>query len=69
MVKEDIFKKESASEFGTSMWSMNVLKTTNAKKGPHKSFNAYKDYSDKELNGQIVAMTMTYFQMNDYAGM
>ena len=48
---------------------MNVLKMSNAKKGPHKSFNAFKDYSDKELNAQIVAMTMTYFQMQDYGGM
>ena len=66
-MKEEIFQKDSASEFGTAMWSMNVLGTTNAKKGPHKAYNAYKEYSDKELNAQIVEMTMTYFGMKDYA--
>jgi len=48
------------------------LKTTNAKKGPHKEFNAYKEYSDKEYSdketdAQILAATMVYFDMKSFS--
>ena len=41
---------------------------SNAKKGPETSFNAYKEYSDVELDAQIVLCTMTYFQMKSFDG-
>lgn len=47
---------------------MNVLKNTNAKKGPHDAFNAYSEYNDKELDGQILAIAMTYFGMENVDG-
>ncbi len=47
---------------------MNVLHASNSKKGPHKAFNAYKEFSDKELDAQIVAATMEYFEMKEFEG-
>lgn len=47
---------------------MNVLRCTNAKKGPHEAFNAYSEYNDKELDAQIVAIAMTYFGMENIDG-
>eukprot|EP00111_Clytia_hemisphaerica_P013656 TCONS_00040139-protein len=64
-IKDKIFRKDSSSEFGTSTWSINVLQTVNAKKDPHKNYNSYKEYSDKELSAEAVAMTMTYFNMKN----
>ena len=44
-VKEKIFRRQSSnSETGTTQWSMNVSHMANAKKGPKKSFNAYKEF-------------------------
>ena len=68
-MKDKIFRKvESGSEFGTTTWAMNVLRTSNAKKGPHKSMNAYSEFSDKELDGQIAAISMHHFNMTNYDG-
>ncbi|XP_066910178.1 uncharacterized protein [Clytia hemisphaerica] len=68
-VKESIFgHPNSGSQFGTSQWAMNVLRCTNAKKGPHKAFNAYSEYTDKELDAQIVSIAMTYFGMKNIEG-
>ena len=47
---------------------MNVLYASNAKKGPHQAFNAYKEFCDKELDGQIIAATMIYFNMKNFEG-
>ena len=47
---------------------MNVMKASNAKKGPHKAMNAYSEYTDKELDGQIAAMTMDYLNMKNFEG-
>jgi len=47
---------------------MNFLFTSNAKKGPHKAFNAYKEFCDKELDGQIVAAAMEHFNMEEFEG-
>ena len=41
---------------------------SNAKKGPKDAFNAYKDYSDVELDAQMVLSTMTYFDMKSIDG-
>ena len=45
---------------------MNILFESNAKKGPNQAYNAYKDFSDKELNAQVIAATMTYFEMKSF---
>ena len=58
-IKEAIFRKqESGAEFGTTQWALNVLNITNVKKGPTKSYNAYKDFNDKETDAQICAVTI-----------
>jgi len=68
-VKESLFNhSNSGSEFGTCRWAMNVLRSTNAKKGPHDAFNAYSEYNDKELDRQILAIAMTYFGMENVDG-
>jgi hypothetical protein len=38
------YKEESASEMGTTCSLMNKTAKTNAKKGPDKDYNAYKDF-------------------------
>lgn len=52
----------------TPAWSMNVAQTSNAKKGPAKEYNAYKDYSDMELDTQVIASTMAHFSMTQIEG-
>jgi len=42
---------------------------SNAKSGPKDAFNAYKDFSDVELDAQIVASAMLHFEMKDIDGM
>jgi len=72
--KRQLFRKhESYADPGTACWNIVRLKTTNAKKGPHKEFNAYKEYSDKEYSdketdAQILAATMVYFDMKSFSG-
>jgi len=41
---------------------------SNAKKGPKTSFNVYKEFSDVELDAQIIVATMTHFDMKDING-
>ena len=68
-MKDELFRREeSGSQFGTTAWAMNVLCTSNAKKGPHKAMNAYSEFNDKELDGQIIAITMKYFGMKKFDG-
>lgn len=40
----------------------------NAKKGPEKDFNAFKDFTDVELNSQIILCCMVYFKMTSMDG-
>ena len=39
-------KEESAANIGTSYASMNRCGKTNAKKGPDKDYNSYKEFID-----------------------
>lgn len=68
-VKEEIFRngKDSGKEFGTVNWSMNVIHCSNAKKGPHKNCNGYKDFSDKELDSQICIISMEYSGIDTFS--
>ncbi|XP_066929560.1 uncharacterized protein [Clytia hemisphaerica] len=66
ILKETLFQKSSSgSQYGTTQWSLNVTNMTNAKSGPKKAFNAYKDFSDVELDSQIVACAMVHFDMKN----
>ena len=47
---------------------MNVLHTSNAKKGPHDAYNAYRDFTDKETDAQIISATMKHFNMEKIDG-
>ena len=47
---------------------MNVTGNSNAKKGPHKSFNAYKEFSDIDLDAQVTVCAMTHFGMSNIDG-
>jgi len=68
-VKQKIFQKESSgSQHGTTQWSLNVTNMSNAKKGPGSEFNAYKEFSDVELDAQIIACCMVHFKMKSIDG-
>ena len=41
---------------------------TNAKKGPKKDYNAYKDFSDAELEAQVISCAMVHFNMEKMEG-
>ena len=43
-----IFKESSAAELGTTCASMNRTGKSNAKKGPEKDYNAFRDFTDRE---------------------
>ena len=47
---------------------MNILRTTNAKKGPNKDYNAYREFNDKETDAQILTVAMIEFGMKDISG-
>ena len=47
---------------------MNVSDMSNAKKGSHAAFNDYKDFSDLELDSQIIVATMAFFDMKSIDG-
>ena len=62
------FKEDSASEIGTSCASMNRTGMTNAKRGPRKDYNAYRDFHERALEGHIVAAFMEYAGMKSVEG-
>ncbi|XP_078581266.1 uncharacterized protein LOC144864791 isoform X2 [Branchiostoma floridae x Branchiostoma japonicum] len=57
------FSEKSAKERGTMCSNMNVLKNTNAKKGPDKDYNAYKEFVEKDTDALLLAATMDHFNM------
>jgi hypothetical protein len=61
-------KESSAAEIGTSYASMNRNGKTNAKKGPGKDYNSYKEFFDRETEGHLIARWMTFSGMNKYEG-
>ncbi len=48
---------------------MNRTGKTNAKKGAHKDYNAYKDFHEREVEGHIIASFMTYAGMEKMEGL
>ena len=68
-IKDEIFRKStSGAQVGTSPWSMNVSHMSNAKKGPIQDFNAYQEFTDVELDAQILACCMIHFGMKTIDG-
>ena len=66
-VEYNMFFK-SATEIGTSCASMNRTGKTNAKKGPHKDYNAYRDFHEREFEGHTLSAFMEYAGMKDVEG-
>ena len=62
------FKDSSASEIGTACASMNRTGKSNAKKGPDKDYNAFKDFMDRETEAHILTGWMKFVGMNDMKG-
>ncbi|CAH1242309.1 Hypp6566 [Branchiostoma lanceolatum] len=50
-------------EHGTMCGNMNVIKANNAKKGPHKDFNSFREFVDKDTDEMILTCTMEHFGM------
>ena len=48
---------------------MNVTHMSNAKSGPDKKFNAFTDFTDVELDSQIIVSSMVHFGMESMEGM
>ena len=64
-----LFVKESSSaEIGTSYASMNRNGRTNAKSGPDKDYNAYKEFFDRETEGHLLARWMEFVGMHKLEG-
>ena len=62
------FKESSAAEIGTACASMNRTGKSNAKKGPEKDYNAYRDFTDHETEAQIIARWMKFVGMTSMKG-
>lgn len=68
-VSNKIFlKEESASEKGTTFAEMTRTENSNAKKGPSKDFNAFKDYHESETAATILAAWMHFTGMESVEG-
>lgn len=61
--------EKSAGEKGTSFAEMNWSSCSNAKKGPTKDYNAFKDFRESETSAHILAAWMQFsgmHKMEDY---
>lgn len=68
-INNKIFTEEkSASEKGTSFAEMNRSACSNAKQGPTKQYNAFKDFHDSETTAHILAAWMQFTGMNGIEG-
>ena len=61
-------KEGSAANIGTSYASMNRNGKTNAKKGPDKDYNSYKEFFDRETEAHLIARWMKFAGMQTYEG-
>ncbi len=61
-------KHESASEVGTTRASMNRTFKTNSAKGIDKSYNEYKEFHSREVEGHICAAFMEMAKMSTLKG-
>ena len=68
MSNKIFLKEESASEKGTSFAEMTQTENSNAKKGPTKDFNAFKDFHESETVANILAAWMHFTGMDSIEG-
>jgi len=61
-------KEESVGERGTSFAEMNRTGCSNAKKGPSKDYNAFKDFHDSETTAHILAAWIDFTGMAGLEG-
>ncbi|CAL9694043.1 unnamed protein product [Knipowitschia caucasica] len=59
------FKEASAKDHSTLLANMNLLRCSNAKKGPHKAYNAYKQFVQIDTTALFLAAAMEHFQLGD----
>lgn len=62
------FNESSASDLGTTCASMHRTGKINAKRGPEKDFNAYREFHDRELQSHILASFMVFAGMKKQTG-
>lgn len=61
--------EKSSGEKGTSFAEMNRSSCSNAKKGPTKYYNAFKDFHESETSAHIVAAWMQFSGMHKIEGL
>ena len=67
-IYHSIFFKESARDHGTLCANMNKMKCSNAKAGPHKAYNPYKEVVKKDTAALLLAATMEHLGLTDTEG-
>ncbi|XP_019644096.1 PREDICTED: uncharacterized protein LOC109485103 [Branchiostoma belcheri] len=55
------YKQDSAADKASLCSNMNVTRSLNAKKGPHLSYNPYKEFNDLETNAAILCTCKVEF--------
>ena len=61
--------EKSAAERGSSFAEMNRSGSSNAKKGPSKDYNAFKDFHECETSAHILAAWMQFSGMKEIEGL
>ena len=68
-VNNKIFlKQESAAQIGTSYASMTRTSSSNAKQGPKRNYNAFKDFHMSESEAHILASWMEFVGIKSLDG-
>lgn len=62
------YKAESVAEVGTTKANINRTNKTNACAGPHKKYNEYKEFHQREVEAHICASFMEMPGMKDPSG-
>ena len=69
-INNKIFVNEkSAGEKGSSFAEMNRSANSNAKQGPAKQYNAFKDFYDSETTAHILVAWMQFSGINGIEGL
>lgn len=61
--------EKSSGEKGTSFAEMNRSSCSNAKKGPTKDYNAFKDFHESETSAHILAAWMHFSGIHKTEGL
>lgn len=62
------YNVESVAEIGTTKASINRTRKTNASAGPHKKYNEYKEFHQREVEAHICASFMEMSGMKNSSG-